>query len=48
MNRKHKKLNEIPVRNQFLMDGPIQTQVSGSKKGKKGYSRKNQKWKKEI
>jgi len=34
-----KKKNKY--RNQFLVKGPIHTKVAGSKKGKKGYSRKN-------
>jgi hypothetical protein len=42
--QKYKSINEMPVRNQFLMDGPIQTKVKGSKKGKSGYSRKDKSW----
>ena len=34
-------------RNQFLADGPIHGTVKGTKKGKKGYSRKNKDWKKD-
>jgi hypothetical protein len=54
MKKKHKikkvNVNEIPVRNEFLMDGPIQTQVDGTPKGKKGYNRKKEKnnWKKDL
>jgi hypothetical protein len=36
---------DIPIRNRFMMDGPIKTQVKGSKKGKKGYDRKDKSWK---
>jgi len=42
-----KKKKKNKYRNQFLVDGPIHTKVDGSKKGKKGYSRKNKKWKDE-
>ena len=44
---KKKQTTYIP-RNQFLVDGHIQTQVKGTKRGKKGYTRKNKSWKKEI
>ena len=41
-----KKLSKI--RNLALANGPIKTMVKGSKKGKKGYNRKNKQWKKEL
>lgn len=41
--RKKKKLDKI--RCLALANGPIQTMVKGSKKGKKGYNRKNKNWK---
>ena len=39
-----RQIEESP-RNQFLVDGPIHTKVNGSKKGKKGYNRKDKTWK---
>jgi len=36
-----------PIRNRFMMDGPIKTKTKGTKKGKKGYTRKT-KHKKEL
>lgn len=38
------KKKEKP-RNRFLVEGPIHTKVDGSKKGKKGYNRKDKSWK---
>ena len=42
-----KKKNPIKIRIHVLANGPIKTQVKGSKKGKKGYNRKNKSWKKD-
>ena len=39
---------DLPAfRNRYLMDGPIKEQIAGTKKGKKGYTRKNKNWKNE-
>lgn len=35
-------------RNRFLVAGPIKTKIKGTKKGKKGYSRKDNSWRKEV
>jgi hypothetical protein len=46
MSKKYKiKKTQVPFRNKFLMDGAIHTQVKGSKKGKRGYDRKDKSWK---
>jgi hypothetical protein len=37
---------DIPIRNRFLMAGPIKEQTTGTKKGKKGYNRKDKSWRK--
>jgi hypothetical protein len=39
---KKKKYN---FRSLFLVDGPLHTKVKGTKKGKKGYNRKDKSWK---
>jgi hypothetical protein len=39
---------DIKVRNSFLMFGPIKEQTTGTKKGKKGYSRKKKHKNKDI
>ena len=44
--RKRKKMAKI--RNLELAHGPIKTSVKGTKKGKKGYTRKNKNWKKDC
>jgi len=45
--KKTKSINETPIRCNVLSNGPIKTQVKGSKKGKKGYNRKDKSWKKD-
>lgn len=35
-----KSINEKPIRCQVLANGPLQIQIKGTKKGKKGYNRK--------
>jgi hypothetical protein len=47
MKKRHKKKVQ-KIRCQALANGPIQSKVKGSKKGKKGYNRKNKNWKKEL
>jgi hypothetical protein len=45
--KKKKSVNAQPIRLTILANGPIQIQVKGTKKGKKGYNRKNKNWKKD-
>jgi hypothetical protein len=46
--KKNKKsVNEQPIRLTILANGPIKVKVKGTKKGKKGYNRKNKDWKKD-
>lgn len=45
--KKKKKIEPKKIRIEELANGPIKTKVKGTKKGKKGYSRKNKNWKKE-
>jgi len=45
--KKTKSINEIPIRCFALAAGPIKTVVKGTKKGKRGYDRKDRSWMKD-
>jgi hypothetical protein len=40
-----KKRKAKKIRVQELANGPLKTQTEGTKKGKRGYTRKNKDWK---
>ena len=45
---KGEKMKINQNRNKFLEKGPIHQFSQGTKKGKKGYNRKNKSWKKDL